>query len=149
MKSTYTEETFETYYRELVERHCRDNGMAFRLDEWDGARENMRDDAFVFNQDTMEITGEPAYEDQDLIDEYLYFCLTDDLDDYIETTPFNGRCLGPDDQGDGRYALHVYRDGDEPFSHYDLERMDRYYGTYTFDTATCTYSFTYPVKDES
>lgn len=146
MKATYTEDNFEEYYRNLIETWCRDNGVAFRLDQWDGARENMRDDAMLFDTEKGEVTGYPEYTDQDLIDEYLYFCLNDDMEEFIESTPLYGRSLSPDDQGEGKYALHVYRDGDKPYSHYDLSRMDAYWGTYTFDKATCTYHFTYPVK---
>lgn len=149
MKSTYTEDNFEEYYRNLVEEHCRKEGMAFRLDEWDGARENMRDDAFGFDEETGYNDDEPTYTDDDLINEYLYFCLNDDLTDFIATTPFAQRSLAPDDQGEGQYAMHVYRDDDKPYTHYDLSRMDVYRGTYTFDKATCRYTFTYPVKDAS
>lgn len=136
----YTEDNFEEYYENLVKEYCAKEGIAFRLDEWDGARENMRDDAFDMEDNV-------AYTDQDLIDEYFYFCLNDDLSTFISTTPFANRSLAPDDQGEGHYAMHVYRDGDKPYSHYILSDMDVYRGTYTFDKATCSYSFTHPVKE--
>lgn len=146
-KATYTEDNFEEYYRNLIEEHCRKEGMKFRIGPWDGARENMRDDAFGMDEATGYDNDEPSYTDEDLINEYLYFCLNDDLDEFMRATPFYNTALSPDDQGDGTYAMHVYREGDKPYSHYDLSRMDVYRGTYTFDKATCTYSFTYPVKD--
>jgi hypothetical protein len=150
MKATYTENNFEDYYRELIERWCTENGIAFRLDEWDGARENMRDDCMEF--DGHEFTGEVEYTDQDLIDEYLYFCLTDDLDGYTETSDwadnFNRKYLSPEHNPDTMtWSIWVYREGDKPYSHYDTDRMDKYVGTYTFDKANCMYHFEPPVKD--
>jgi hypothetical protein len=145
-KATYTEDNFEEYYEILVRNYCRDNGMFFRLDEWDGARENMRDDAFDEDDNV-------AYTDQDLIDEYLYFCLTDDLDGYLETSDwadnFNHKYLSPvhDDQA-MTWEIWVYREGDKPYSHYDTGRMDLYRGSYTFDKANCMYHFTEPKKVE-
>lgn len=151
-KATYTEDNFEEYYRNLVEEYCRKEGMAFRLDEWDGARENMQDDAFEIDDEGNE-TETVAYEDEDLIDEYLYFCLTADLDGYLETSDwadnFDRKYLAPvhDDQ-DMTYEMFVYREGDKPYSHYDTGRMDLYRGSYTFDKATCSYTFQEPKKVE-
>ena len=147
-KATYTEDNFEEYYRALVEKWCTDNNAEFRLNEWDGARENMGDDAFEWDAEGND-TGIVAYTDDDLISEYLYFCLNEDLDEYVNTLPMTlvGRMLAPDDQGDGKYAFHVYRDGDKPYSHYDVTRMDVYRGTYTRNGSS--YTFTEPVKDES
>ena len=127
--------------------------MLFRLDEWDGARENMRDDAFGFDEETGYNDDEPTYTDQDLIDEYLYFCLTDDLDGYTETSDwadnFDRKYLAPDFNPDTMtWEIYVYREGDKPYSHYDTDRMDLYRGTYTFDKANCMYHFTEPVKVE-
>jgi hypothetical protein len=151
MKATYTEENFEEYYRKLVEDHCAKEGMTFRLNEWDGARENMRDDAFGMDEESDD-PDEPTYTDEDLIDEYLYFCLTDDLDGYTETSDwadnFNRKYLNPEHNPDTMtWTIWVYREGDKPYSHYDTDRMDKYVGTYTFDKANCMYHFEPPVKE--
>lgn len=138
--ATYNEENFEEYYRSLVEEYCRVSGVAFRLDQWDGARENMRDDAF--DED-----GNPEYDNEELIYEYLYFCIYEDLDAYVQASPFAGRNLAPvhDDQ-EMTYEMFVYREGDKPYSHYDTGRMDLYRGSYTFDEATCSFHFQEPTK---
>lgn len=151
MKAKYTEETFEDYYRDLIERWCNILEMPFNLDAQDGARENLRDDSMVWDND------EPAYTIRDLINEYLYFCLYEDMDEYLEndwyfnsffTNEGNKRAaLAPDDQGDGRYDFYAYREGDKPYSHYDTSRMDRYVGTYTLNRATGHYEFTEPRKE--
>jgi len=143
----YTEENFEDYYRALIERWCAEQNIPFRLNEWDGARENMRDDAFEWDEETETISDEPAYTDEDLINEYLYFCLYDDMTDFMEGTPFQERSLAPDDDGEGRYSMFVYRDGDDPYTFYDTDRMDKYTGTYKFDKATGHYTFTYQTKE--
>jgi hypothetical protein len=145
--ATYTEENFEEYYRNLVEEYCRKEGMAFRLDEWDGARENMRDDAFDEDDN-------PEYDDEELIYEYLYFCLTDDLDGYTETSDwadnFDRKYLSPEHDPDTMtWQIYVYREGDKPYSHYDTSRMDLYRGTYIFDKANCMFHFNEPRKVES
>lgn len=151
-KATYTEHNFEEYYEKLVRDYCEREGMTFRLNEWDGARENMRDDCMEF--DGNEFTGEVEYTDQDLIDEYLYFCLIDDLDGYTETSDwadnFNHKYLSPDHDPDTMtWSIYVYRDGDIPYSHYITSDMDLYVGTYTFDKVNCMFHFNEPVKDES
>jgi hypothetical protein len=149
-KATYTEDNFEEYYRNLVEEYCRKEGMPFRLDEWDGARENMRDDAFEYDEEGND-TGIIAYEDEDLIDEYLYFCLTADLDGFLETSDwadnFDRKYLAPvhDDQ-EMIYEFFAYREGDKPYSHYDTGRMDLYRGTYTFIKEDGIFVFEPPVK---
>lgn len=155
-RATYTEDDFEDYYRDLIERWCNILEMPFNLDAQDGARENMRDDCMVWDEKTMEDTDEPAYTIRDLINEYLYFCLYEDMNDYLETTydfnsfyePVQGKisALAPDDQGNGVYAFHAYREGDKPYSHYDLTRMDAYFGTYKLNRETGHYEFTEPIK---
>lgn len=89
-KATYTVDDFEDYYRKLIERWCAETGYVYDLDAWDGARENMRDDCMVWDEQTMEDTNEPAYTDQDLIDEYLYFHLTDAVDEFLESQGHSG-----------------------------------------------------------
>lgn len=151
-KATYTDDNFEDYYRELIERWCTENNIAFRLDEWDGARENMRDDCMEF--DGYEFTGEVEYTDWDLIHEYLYFCVNDDLDGYTETSDwadnFNRKYLAPEvDLDTMTWEIYVYREGDKPYSHYVTSQMDLYRGTFTFDEPNCQFNFNEPVKVES
>lgn len=145
--ANYTDETFEAYYHDLIERWCNILDMPMNLNAQDGARENMRDDSMVWDEETMEDTDEPAYTIRDLINEYLYFCLYEDLNDYLESLNFDYEHLAADDQGDGRYDFYAYREGDKPFSHYDTSRMDRYVGTYVLNRATGHYEFTEPRKE--
>jgi hypothetical protein len=155
MKANYTSDNFEDYYRDLIERWCNILEMPFNLDAQDGARENMRDDCMVWDVELGD-TDEPNYTIRDLIQEYLYFCLYEDMDEYLTNTWYfesfftnEGKkraALAPDDKGDGTYEFFAYREGDKPYSHYDTTRMDRYVGTYTLNRATGHYEFTGPVK---
>jgi hypothetical protein len=157
MKANYTDDTFEDYYRDLIERWCNILEMPFNLDAQDGARENMRDDSMVWDEETMEDTDEPAYTIRDLINEYLYFCLYEDMNEYLENDWYfdslspnkEGKpaALAVDDKGNGQYEFFAYRPGDKPYSHYDTTRMDRYVGTYTLNRATGHYEFTAPRKE--
>lgn len=133
-KATYTEDNFEEYCINLIKVECNKRGWEVNGSAEEGSIQNNRDDAFDIEGNGPDAKEVIAYEDEDIWDEYVYFLIWEALDDFLSTTTFAGKNLSPvyDDQ-EMTYEMYVYREGDKPYSHYDVSRMDLYRGSYTIN----------------
>jgi len=134
MPANYTEDNFEEYSMSVIKRECDKRGWVVNGSAEEGSIQNNRDDAFEIDGNGMAAVEKPAYDDEDIWEEYMYFLLWEAIDDFLSTTTFAGKNLSPvyDDQ-DMTYEMYVYREGDKPYSHYDESRMDLYRGSYVID----------------
>lgn len=145
-KSTYTEDNFEEYSSAVIARECEARGWEVNESAEEGSIQNNRDDAFKIDGNGVAAIEKPAYTDEDIWEEYVYFLITEGLDDYLSDSWLAQRMLAAvhDDQEE-TYEMYVYRDDDKPYSHYDVSRMDLYRGSYHIDDKGHT-SYTFPQK---